>query len=242
MQAYVDAAHLAGGGVVDLPEGTIVAEVVMKHRVSLHGQGMNRTILTGRPGSTTEAIITFAAGYVQNAFIRNLQVRGGGTDKQAGIVPNARAAGPDRDGGWWEGGMENVVVSGLAGVSDCIRFDAEASTGNLLPHQFLNFKHVVCFRNNVPGSTALTITAGTQAGQMHWDSCQLDGLDTTNRTSTNGRILSGYSITFTNCTTQNALTGFEIGGVIGLSLVGGVLREPRTLCRRQGRRALSRAH
>lgn len=220
VQAYIDAARAAGGGVVQLPAGTIIAEPVMKHRVSLRGRGKRATNLKAKSGSTNTGIITFATGYNQATYIEDLRIVGNGNLGQHGVHCNATPIAPDNNGGWWEGGMRRVQIEGLTSdsttIAACIRFSSSATVGELLPTQFMRFEHVFCFSDNYGRG----IWSDAQVGQIEWDSCEFDGPTPASRGGADVWLEAGYAWTFTNCTFQNNLTGVRLYSVNEVTFAG----------------------
>lgn len=216
VQAYIDAAKAAGGGVVQLPSGTIIAEPMMRHRVTLRGMGKRDTTLKAKAGSTKTGVVTFEVGYNQATYIEDLRIIGNGNSGQHGVHAYAQPIAPDNNGGWWEGGMRRVQIESLTGAADCIRFEASGG-GTLLPHQFLRFEHVWCF----PTDTGRCVAGLSQVGQVQWDTCVFERSTPGVGTGTNVYLAAGcYAWTFTNCTFQNNLTGIHAYGASEVTLNG----------------------
>lgn len=226
IQAEIDALETAGGGVIELPGGTIVATIVMKHRVSITGAGKRRTVVKPPAGSSAAGCITLKAGYVQDAWIENLHVLGNGIAGQHGIYLKATPQAPDNNGGWWESGMRRVRVSGFLGHQIWLRGGDETF---MIPHQFLRFEMVEAFA--VGTKRALYVTG--QVGQVTFDSCQFDGPGLGTAGGENVRIhrhvddseadadaTSPYALTFINTTFQTNESGLVVSSGRIITAVG----------------------
>ena len=160
-----------GGGELILPGGTIIADVKMRHRVSLIGQGKNITILKSPAGSTATGCVTLDTGPVQNAWLKGLNIAGNGNTGQHGIYLIAVGAGTNNNGGWWNSGMESVLVSGFTGDQIWL---AGGGTNALTPHQFLTFRDVEAYIGTGITRVALRLTG--QVGQTYFlGHCEFDG-------------------------------------------------------------------
>lgn len=219
LQAFIDAAAAAGGGEVVLPAGTIRGEVIIKHRVSLRGTAEGTTILKAVSGSANAGVIQFPVGPAQFVWFHDMSIVGNGNAGQHGTYAKAQPLAPDNNGGWWQGGMRNVVISGFTGGGDCVRLDATANTG-LLPHQFLTFDNV-WFASTAAGR-GLTVTDATQAGQLRFTGGCLFDAGATPSTGTNqGNVYLGigcYAIEFAGASFQSNLKGITANGVRALTL------------------------
>jgi hypothetical protein len=214
VQAAIDAAKTAGGGVVYLPAGIIQAEVTIRNRVILRGNGERQTTIMAAPGSANPGIIQFETGYNQNTWLEDLSIVGNGNSGQHGVFANAQPISPNNNGGWWEGGMRRIKINSLT-AADCIHFTSVSNTG-LLPHQFLIFEHVFC---GAPvGGHA--IYSDSQTGQIVFLGGEYDGPGLGTGTTANVDIEAGYTWTFIGSTFQNNLQAVLANTAQQVTLIG----------------------
>lgn len=214
VQQAVDESSVAaflgiGNGIVQLPPGTGIAEIIAKPFVTVRGAGRYKTTIKPPASSTAAGAVTIPVGNVQAFYLEDVQVLGNGVAGQHGIYFKSLGDGgaPD-DGGWWYGGLKRVRIQGFLGHDIWLR---GGGTSNLLPHQFLTFEHVDCFA--AVGKNALYVTG--QVGQATFTNCEFDGPGKATGGSDNVRIRRevndadtvisdqmAYAINFNTCTFQ----------------------------------------
>lgn len=169
LNAEISALATAGGGTLVLPRGTIsVSSVVVGHLVTLQGAGAQVTVLKDISSSGGTGLVTMPVGPVFH-WIKDLQVQGVGNAGKRGIYMRAvGTGGTPNQGGWWYGGMKNVLVQGFASDQIWLR---GGGADALKPHQFLVLENVQAFTTGT--SCALRVTG--QVGQVDMVQCQFDG-------------------------------------------------------------------
>lgn len=113
IQAAVDSASAAGGGIVLLKAGThlLTSQITLKNKVTLFGEGRTRTILKQDPSFSTGSAIGAATGQLTDVLIKNLTLDGLQTGTTNGIL----LAGADPN--WHTRIMlQNVDVTNWAGM------------------------------------------------------------------------------------------------------------------------------
>lgn len=155
VQAAIDAAAAAGGGLVSLRRGTyVVSALTLKDGVTLEGAGKFVTTLRAASGAVSgTGLLSLAAGPVR-ANIRHLGVEGLGATNlgQHGIYfRSAASAGAPFHGGWWNSEINDIVVRDFHGHNIWLR---GGGTSFLLPHQFLTLKNIMCLKNAASAGTS----------------------------------------------------------------------------------------
>lgn len=115
IQAAIDSASTAGGGVVVLTAGThvLTQPITLKSKVTLCGEGKTRTVLKQAPGFTTGTALTGGSARLTDVVIKDLTLDGLQTGGTNGIV----LAGADPRPNWHSRVMlQNVKVTNWAGM------------------------------------------------------------------------------------------------------------------------------
>jgi hypothetical protein len=222
-QATVDNNAVGGtGGVVLLPPGVCIADgLEVRAHVTLRGSGVRASVLKPPSGSANPDVIHLAAGPIRRFRIEDLRIESNGNAGQHAVNAAAVAAATSTaQGGWWDGGMSNVWITGFEGTGIRLYNDG---TDALLIHQHLTFSEVRVDCGAVAGSIALDITG--HGGQVLCLNCIFNGP---------GKALAGskavrlaiadvrppYSVRLLGCTIQAAETGVYIDNASSTNIIG----------------------
>ena len=129
IQAAIDAASSAGGGVVLLKAGThvLTEKITLKNRITLCGEGREQTLLKQAPSFTTGTAIGSGKERLTDILIKNLTLDGLQTGGTNGIV----LTGTDPRSDWNARVMlQNVKVTNWAGMGVHIKRTASIVMDN----------------------------------------------------------------------------------------------------------------
>lgn len=230
IESAITACADAGGGVVLLPAGTyMVRSITLRFGVTIRGDGPETTSLNAISGSTDPGVVQLTSGPIEYAHLENMSIVGAGIANtgQCGVYASSVGDGGTPDhGGWWDGGMRRVRITGFDGPGVWLRANG---TAGLLPHQYLVFEQLEV----VTAGTSECLLLSGQVGQVAFINGFFDGPGVDNagtsvrvtRELDDDRVTvlsdsSPYSVAFVQTSFQSNGTGLLVDRSETVSLVG----------------------
>jgi hypothetical protein len=223
IQQAMNTANASGGevSIVFIPKGTaIISSLTVPEKVTLRGSGKSSTVLQVMSGGTAPGALNIAAGYSDNIFFEDFQLRGAGglNPGQHGLYANATGDGKVPDtGGWGNGGARRILIQNFTGHQLWLRGKGQGA-GQYYQHQFLTFE--LCDFSARDLAHAMLMSG--KVGQVTFTNCQFSyGGGSSTQAGTNLRIVrevaddgvtntgtgSAYAITFVNCSVEGRAQG-----------------------------------
>ena len=222
IQAAINAAHTAGGGIVRISAGTYIVDgLTLKSGVRVSGVDWLDTILKAKAGGSATALFSLDTGPVQAASITDLSLVGNGVAGQRGIWFKAIVDGTNT-GGFWHSYLRELHISGFAGDGVWLQGGPVSGT---LPHQFLSLDKLWI----TAADTKYAMLISGQVGQVTATGGLYDGSGIATHTTSvlhlvrelddSQAIISDempYNITFVGVSIQTSQLGVDIDRAHGI--------------------------
>ena len=170
IQSALDVASEMGGSVY-MPRGVYRADnLILRQGVSLHGDGMEETVVRSREAGDGQGVLTIDAGVTQRVRLMDLGIDAGSDAVRHGIYIHARRGPGQSASGLWHSSLLRVRVSNFSGAQVWLR---GGGLDSLDPIQFLDFTNIVVDRrNDNPASTGVLMSG--QVNQTTWINGRVD--------------------------------------------------------------------